>query len=140
MLSHLDGFNGRDFVSIRMPNVLNRWIELDLTVLDERLGFSSLTSHPINSASLYPLKVFQLLLLSESCAVSFNSRMPSPLPVSISSFKVILRGKGQFTYSLLPSPFEVPFKDKTVTKHRPPKRTILLEIPHRLEIRTFHCI
>jgi len=34
------------------------------------------------------------------------------------------RGQGQFIYSLLPSSFEAPFKDKTVTEHRPPKRTI----------------
>ena len=34
------------------------------------------------------------------------------------------RGQWQFIFSLLLSPFEVHFKDKTVTEHRPPKRTI----------------
>jgi len=34
------------------------------------------------------------------------------------------RGQRKFIYSLLPQPTEAPFKDKIVTEHRTPKRTI----------------
>jgi len=33
-LSHPDGINGEDFASFQMSSVCDRWIGLDLTVLD----------------------------------------------------------------------------------------------------------